>query len=59
MTAAEYIAWQDLIAELPVSHHCKHGHLNCSDVDGGKCSDEEFAQLSPQARAIVDSNWVA
>jgi hypothetical protein len=39
MTDAWYEAFLDLVAEDP--NPCKYGHINCSDKQGGICSDEE------------------
>ena len=39
MTDTQYEEFLDRIAED--AHPCKYGHLNCSDRQGGRCSDEE------------------
>jgi len=39
MTTAQYEAFLDRIAEE--AYPCRYGHINCSDKQGGRCSDEE------------------
>jgi hypothetical protein len=39
MTDAGYEAFLDRVSEDPKP--CKYGHINCSDKQGGICSDEE------------------
>jgi len=39
MTDPQYEAFLERVAEDP--HPCKYGHINCSDRQGGVCSDEE------------------
>lgn len=40
MNAAEYDAFVDRVREHPAP--CKHGHIDCSDREGGPCCDEEW-----------------
>lgn len=38
-----YLALAERIAALPAALPCKHGHVCCSDREGGQCIDEAFA----------------
>lgn len=51
MNAEQYVDFLDRIAMNP--RPCKYGHFDCSDTNGGPCSDEEFSELSPSDRAKV------
>lgn len=42
MSPKQYDAFMLRIEQSDVAHCCKHGHLDCSDRDGGDCCDEEF-----------------
>jgi len=37
------------------SEPCKYGHLHCSNIENGRCSDEEYANLSEEARALLEN----
>jgi hypothetical protein len=56
MNAAQYIEFIERKAQQEVAHCCKYGHFDCSDRDGGRCSDEEYHLLSDKDREEVD-NW--
>ena len=50
---ARYLAFQEAMARFG-SVPCKYGHASCSDCHGGRCSDEEYAQLTEAEREEVD-----
>lgn len=51
--AREYLAFINRKQYTPKACSCKHGHYDCSDVEGGECLDEMWHNLSEEAKGIV------
>lgn len=51
MNAEQYREFLDRIQNSEQAHHCKHGHLDCSDRNNGRCCDEEYQAMTDAERA--------
>lgn len=58
MNHAQYDAFMERKRNSERAHHCKHGHLDCSDRDDGPCCDEEHpihhGCHCPECRDLMD-----
>lgn len=52
MNAKQFIEFAERVFEK--HQPCVHGHFDCSDSYLGRCSNEEYANLTEKDREIVE-----